>query len=651
MLQEYFQRTFFVFLHGSLLLLYLVLLGRAFRQLQRERATLRHLGMNEDEEGDAGYAEQLDPQHLRQLTEEAPRTMLRRQLRAILRRPPTTENFDSQGFVAQLGRSLASTDDLIRFCINGLVIVGLVGTLYAFYHMWGGSRGGGGIQLTNGNSVIYLENMSTALLVSLVGLLLALITNFFFAILRSRRQAFLKEVAAFLTPIAALAPTDSKTHSLITQLLSPLNELVAQLTVQNKEVLRGLTEAVNTRTEQLNQVIDKAVVDWQNVIGVFRTETLQAVTSLQEATDRLAGSSTLVAGTMTEVSQALERTKDISRIVDQLEASSGQVIDTISKQLVSATDDWIAIHNLATKAYQSALEEQSKSVTSATRGMTGIIRADLSQMVAHALSEFDKLKDQLGLTLDGFSGKFAASQETISAKWMTEAAAVTDHTKTSLNEILEGWGNSFVGAQQTINTAFANSQELATEMRKSVAGLSGDIQALTLLAHTMSETSGAPIYLGQAVERLGQITEALETLSAKLEYGQTLHQLRGAIEANEKELVNVGRQMTELKVSQTRELSTLQEGSLGLATQLDGFDGRFRDINKKLTDVHSEIGSLSRQVKRSNPEPPPVPPTNWQRLRTNVGKMFKRNNAQTESSDGNSPADENTTTEEKSHHG
>src|SRR6185369_10209158 len=439
--------------------------------------------------------------------------------------------------------------------------------------------------------------------------------------------------------------------SLITQLLAPLNELVAQLNVQNKEVLRGLTEAVNTRTEQLNQVIEKAVVEWQNVIGAFRAETLAAVTSLQGATDRLAGSSTLVASTMAEVSQALERTKDISRIVDQLDASSGYVINTISKQLVSATEDWIAIHNLATKAYQSALEEQSKTVTSATRGMTGVIRADLSQMVAHALSEFDKLNVQLGLTLDGFGNKFAASQEIISAKWMTEAAAVTDHTKTNLDEIQKNWEEGFVGAQQTINTAFANSQELITDMTKSVASLSGDIQALTLLARTMSETSGAPIYLGQAVERLGQITEALETLSAKLEYGQALHQLRDAINENEKELLNVGRQLTELKISQAKDLSNLQDGSLSVASQLDGFDGRFKDINKKLADVHSDIGMVSRQVQRSNPKPPPIPPTNWQRLRHRVGRIFKGNSMPTDSSDRNLQPDENPTTEEKSHDG
>ncbi|MGB7925479.1 MAG: hypothetical protein WCF57_19730 [Pyrinomonadaceae bacterium] len=617
MLQEYLNRTFFVCLHGGLLAFYFILLGRSYFQLRRERKTLRQLAEDWNEDVNAGDT---DVQHhlarLKEELENGPPTALNRQLRAIVGTTTAGEDFDTQRVLAQLGRSLAATDDVIRFCINGLVIVGLMGTLYAFYQMWGTH---GTANLTAGNSTLYLESMSTALLVSLVGLMLALITNFFFALLRARRQALFNEVAAFLVPLAGLVPTDAKTHLLITNLLAPLNELVVQITRQNDHVLRGLTEAVHTRTEQLNLLIEKATADWQAVIGAFRAETLTAVANLQQATMRLADSSQEVAGTMRQVSQSLERTKDIGRVVDQLEASSGQIITTISQRLDAATHDWIATHTATANAYATALQQQSEMVSKVSQDVTSTIREDFKALVAHALAEFTKLKEQLAgslgaadeqvaTTLGGFSGKFIENLELIGAALRTEFASVTDSTTAKLGGIVDGWQVVVEGTAGNVNTALGGSRDLVTEMTNNIAALGQDLQTLHSFAHTMLDKSGGPVYLGQAVERLGQMTEALTALSAKLEYGQALHQLQDAIDASRSEVVAVGRQVKDLGAAQKGE-------NLGVAAQLDGLDKRFKGFDTKLIDLRSDIGRLS-QAKRSRPTPIlPPPPTFWQRLR------------------------------------
>jgi hypothetical protein len=644
MLQEYFNRTFFVCLHGALITLYFILLMRSYWQLRRERKTLRHLTKDWSEEADSGGTHrQIHLVRLKEALENVPPTALRRQLRALLSTTSVGENFDTRRVLVQLKPSLTASDDIIRFCINSLVIVGLMGTLYAFYQMWDTD---GTANLMAGNSTLYLESMSTALLVSLVGLMLALITNFLFALLRTRRDALLDEVASFLVPVAGLISTDAKTNLLITKLLAPLNELVVQLTRQNDHVLKGLTEAVHTRTEQLNQMIGQATADWQAVIGAFRAETLTAVNSLQQATGRLANSSHQVAETMKDVSQALERTKDIGRVADQLEASSGQIITSISQRLGTATDEWIATQARSVQAYEAALQQQSEMVGKVSREVTGIIRDDFHTLVKHALAEFDKLREQLAVglgtadeqviaTLGAFSGKFAESLESLSAKWMTEMASVTDTTITKLAEVVDGWQTAVTGTAQNINTAFAGSRELVRVMAENVATLSQDIQTLQRLTLTVSEAAGMPVYLGQAVERLGQVTDSLSTLSAKLEYGQALHQLQDAVVASRAEVHDVGRQV--------KELHSAQKENVGVPAQLDGLDQRFRGFETKLTALRSDVGRLSQGIKRRQPVTvSSKPPTFWQRLRGGVRRSRKslEDEAQPVADDSTPPSDD-----------
>ncbi|HEX8072864.1 MAG TPA: hypothetical protein VF546_23160 [Pyrinomonadaceae bacterium] len=648
MFQEYLNRTYFVVLHGLLLALYLLLLGRSYVRLRRERKTLRGLPGATDEP--AAGSKELDgfilvrpkpeqdetavaPQgseaegqrrlaRLQTALAAAPDTALRRQLRAIVGTTAAGEDFDTQRVLTQLGRSLADADDLIRFCINGLVIVGLMGTLFAFYQMWGTH---GTTNLTAANSTLYLESMSTALLVSFVGLILALVTNFFFSLLRARRQALLDEVAAFLAPVAGLLPTDAKTHLLLTNLLAPLNRLVEQLTRQNDQVLRGLTEAVHTRTEQLNRLIEQATADWQAAIGAFRAETLTAVNNMQQASGRLADSSLHVAGTLREVSQALQQTKEIGRLVAQLESSSGQVIATIAGRLDAATEVWVATYARAVQAYEDTLQRQSATVEKVGREMTVIIRDDLNQLVTHALAEFDALKGQLvgslgavderlAASLNALGQKFAVTLEDLGTKWQTEAAAATDATVVKLEAVVNGWQVAVTDTTQTVASSLADSREtlagsreLVRQTTENVNALSGDLAALQTLLRAMEGAAGAPVYLGQAAERLGLIGEALTELAARLEYGRALQQLQTAVVASHDEVRALGQQVAALG-------GATQQEQRKVGAQLGALDARFDGVDKELAALRADVARRPARREAVRRPPPPPPPTIWEQV-------------------------------------
>jgi|GEM_PF-3135248 len=630
--QEYLDRTFFVILHAGLVLLYLFLLGGALARLRRERRTLRQLGEDWDaerpdevgqEEGGRRLAD------LRQALEQAPKTAFTRQLRAIVGTTAAGEDFDTQRVTSNLARSLTSADDLIRFCINGLVIVGLMGTLYAFYQMWGTH---GTASLTADNSSVYLESLSTALVVSFVGLLLALVTNFFFALLRSRRQALLEEVSAFLVPVAGLLPTDAKTHLLLTSLLSPLERLVAQLTRQNDEVLRGLTEAVHARTEQLNLIISETAGEWQKSVTAFRSETLTSVGDLRQATGRLADSSHVVAGTMSEVSRALERTKDIGRIVDRLEATSGELIKMIGHRLEAAATDWAATYVRAAQSYEATLQRQSAAVGEASREMAAAVRGDLEALVKEGLAELGELKRQLAGTLDdadkrlastleGFGAKFAESLETLSARWMTRADGANDATTASLSRIVNEWQTAVATTAGTVRTALDGSRDLASEMKESVVALGNDLVMLQGLARAASETAGAPVYLGRAVEQLGQIADSLAALAAKMEYGQSLRQIEQSVTAGRAEVHSLGGSVKEIGAA------TLEE-SRAVSYRLRGVDAQFGELGREMSALRSELQRLPDRLKPRPrppaPPPPPEPESIWRRLFGGLGKGTRR---------------------------
>ncbi|HKS28138.1 MAG TPA: methyl-accepting chemotaxis protein [Pyrinomonadaceae bacterium] len=620
MLQEYLNRTYFVILHGFLLLFYLYKLTRSYWGLRQERNALKLFEKNWKQSSDTGETEGRRFDLLKEAVADGGPTALGVQVRALVRATNTGEEFDHQRALAQLGRALAEADDVIRFCINGLVIVGLMGTLYAFYEMWGKH---GTDNLTAANSTLYLESMSTALLVSFVGLVLALITNFLFALLRASRQRYLSQVAAFLMPVAALLPTDAKTHLLLTNLLAPLSQLVEQLRLQNDQVLRGLTDAVHNRTEQLNRLIAEATGEWQAAIGAFRAETLTAVDKMQEAATRLDGSSRTVASTLQEVGKSLERTKDIGRIVDQLDITSGKVIESISSRLGTATDAWIESYGRATKDYRENLQSQAKTAETMSRELTSIIRDDLNLLVTSASSELDRLREQLSgsftaadqrlaATLESFSEKFALTIETLGAKWMTEAAANTDQAASRMGVLVDDWKTTASSTADSIAASLAGSRELVNETTRSVNSLSNDLTTLEQLARVSSENTGSPVYMSQAVDRLGEIGESLKALAAKLEYGQALNQLRDVVVTSTRDVQALTQQVGELGKGAPQERAETQRRLHELGVRFDGLDDGMKALR---TDVKNSI-ARNNSSQRVHPVQVALPPPNWwQRLR------------------------------------
>jgi len=491
-------------------------------------------------------------------------------------------DFDGASVVQHVEGSISTADEVLRFSINGLVIVGLMGTLFAFYQMW---RSRGAANITALDSNVYLHSMSTALVVSFMGLGLALITSLVFSILKARRQVLLNSMAATLTPIAALFPIESKTNVLLRNLLTPLTGLVEQITLQNEKVLGTLIEAVNNRTEQLNTLITQATKSWQLASETFRTETVSAVGNLQAAAGNLADSSQQVATTMVEVSRGLERTKDIGKIVDQLDSTSQSVVQNISGKLGEATQTWTTAISSATEEYKKANERQTEAMRREREQLRRDVVADFSAVIKQSTATLKRLETDAAQLdenlranmlshLTGLQAEYLKTLDGIAGTWMTEWKSGFGQVTTSMEGILAEWKTTLTDVSSTIQTSLVGARESMTETARQVRSVDENLVTLQNFTTMMADQVGAPVNLTVAVQELVKTNEFLQALASDLQRREVFMQMNDALAANSGEL-------------------------RGLTQRLDGLDAignGNKDLAQALRDMHEALSSTAARI-------------------------------------------------------
>jgi len=577
---EYFNRLPFVVMHGVLLLLCVVFLIWSFLRLLRERRALAAFKLNLHT--DAVNTSDIDSalNGLRFALAKSPDASLIREMKAIVGTTAIGGDFNSSQVVEHLNESVSGYDEMIRFGINGLVIVGLMGTLFAFYHMW---KDHGGATV---NADFYLRNMSSALVVSFVGLVLALAINFVFSLLKAQRQLFLEHVAGALLPLGALFPTESKTQNLLSSLLDPLKNLVTQITIQNEKVLNSLTDAVNNRTEQLNRLIEDATRNWQATIQLFQTETLSAIGSLQGAAGNLADSSRQVATTMIEVSHGLERTKDIGKIVEQLQSTSEVIIGKTATKLDEATNTWTSSIKTASKEYEQAIQRQTEAMKGSREELRRDVLADFNSIITTATATLDKIKSdstQASETmrssllegLNALQGKYRENLDQVAGDWMTEYRSTFKQVTESMKAILEEWRATLNDVSSNVQTSLTTARDSMQQTSQSVKNVNDNLLLLENLSTSIADRVGAPVNLTEAVQQLSKTNESLHTLAVDLQRREVFMQLNEALAANSGELRGIRERFTRLdsidngNIAVIQALRDVREALIKTAARLD----------------------------------------------------------------------------------
>lgn len=500
MFQAYFENLGFVIGHAFMVLIYVLTLIYTQIMERRERVALKRLKTR------------LVPSDLLKLDDAlsglpGPSEMAT-QLRTAIAEASTANSFRTQQVSERVDAKLSRYDAAIRFCINGFVVVGLMGTLFAFYRMWH-EAAAAQASLTNET---YLGNMARALSVSFVGLLLGLIGSFVFSVVTARRRGLMAEISEYLERFDSLVPRDSTTNRLLTRLLEPLGELITQIKTQNETVLGQLTATVDQRTEQLNKLIEDTTKQSQATMAEFKKEILAAVGSLKGSSETLSTSSKEVAATMkgvttamSDVSVSLERTKDIALLVEHMEDASTSMIKRISERLEKVTEASVKRLSLSAQQQKEFFEQQPK-----------VLEKQFKTLTTRAAAAFKTVTGNVTTGLANLSQEFTKTSDATASKWMTLMTEGLNQHKKATTDLANEWQQLITETISTVNTSVLSSKDATAKLVGNLDALKGQIRELEQLIQNFKLNEEAPRILGEISATLTKLPTELASMNENI---------------------------------------------------------------------------------------------------------------------------------------
>ena len=541
MLHEYWDRTAFVMLHGALLFIYFISLAESWLLLHRERRALRWAtkrGTNNS---------RITPNFSDPKIRDS--ALGKSTLIASLHRTTSASAGETFNLSDSVDRAISTWDDVTRFCINGFVVVGLMGTLAAFYEMWRHYNSSSGNSASTVPNTTYLEGMATALVVSFMGLILALGANLLFSLLKASRQLFIVSLSRF-SALVGVSEAANPMQIFLDRITSSLEGPAQRLVDQNAESLNRLIVVMDARTKQLNDLVSETLSGWQSVMQDFTRETLKAVSDLKDSSDRLDKSSREVAATMTEVSKGLERTKDITKIINRLDSTAESLVGRISERLEKATDTWAS--NIA-----EAVSEQAK----ANEMQTTAIQTAMRDLSTTSASNFDSAVVEMKESLASLRDDFTEKTDSIAAHWMTKMSSETTEVTRAMELVINGWQESILSTSANISTTLVSSREHIAEITEKVSSLNNGIETLQSLLIELTERTGSPVHMRSAVEKLAKTVEELTTLRelveglvSRINENQDLREFKSIVEANSAALIRLPGALTGLSSAGDKEI-------------------------------------------------------------------------------------------------
>jgi hypothetical protein len=630
MFEEYWKRKEFVILHGALLFIYLIMIVYSIVLFWREKRALKLLNKGSGEAPDG--SESITGLSTSALSTKSVRKSaivhVWTDLKQGISSPPEGKSINSLDLVL---RAMSTPDDLIRFCVNGFVVVGLMGTLAAFYEMWRQNNTPDQLNLPSSSpNSTYLEGMATALVVSFIGLILALCTNLIFSIVKAFRHSLLMSASRSL-PKPSHVDVQGSMVSLAVEVTNRLEKLGKQLSDQNQTILNDLAGVMQLHNEQMKKLFSQAVGGLQGLMQHLSRDMLQVLGNLTVASDRLSSSSEGVAKTMGEVSKGLERTKDIGKIVNRLENMSENIVTGVSVKFEKATNAW------ADKLSDSVQEH-----IKATRLQTDLIETMLKQLTLKSITEVKAVASDVRESLGSLTKDFADETKEIAGHWMTQMSSNTNEMVRVIEGIVNGWSETVTNTSSNINTTLVGSRELVNEIAEKVKSLNDSIEQLHILLLELEDRAGAPVHLSRVAEDLSLTRQSLGDLIRSLSQNLALGELKTVLELNSTTLGNIEQRLGVIRSVVNKDvIKAIEEVQGTLIPHIQSIEsilkgqssnGTGKEIIQALNSLSVHLSSLQQDIikgrvsvrvhQNSQPSNPPIRnPKKKSWSRTLMGKI------------------------------
>lgn len=303
---------------------------------------------------------------------------------------------DIEAISRRLFDLLSSSDSILRAFINGLIVVGLLGTLFNLWHLspafWN--------SLLEGNSMQKDLAIGIAFAASFFGLLWSLSLNFIDNLwFRRRRKVFVQKAAEYISlesikhlssaqEAAVVNALDkfietseatiddlketSKTvvadlGTKISELTQPLIDQIAKSSNSTQALINqidksseSLSSQINNSSQLLSSQFDKILRRWWRFFNDAVNKIREEEERLAEATEKLINAANNVSTTLERTTDTLQGYKELDEIIAELRTQSVELVSQITQQFLQLKDHTKTTIAEITEQYTKILTHQSE---------------------------------------------------------------------------------------------------------------------------------------------------------------------------------------------------------------------------------------------------------------------------------------------------
>jgi hypothetical protein len=426
------------------------------------------------------------------------------------------ELLDTDRIKNRLARSYGRYDSVVRTCINGFVVSGLLGTLYNLWKLgpsfWNA--------IITGGVDASKPAIGVAFSSSIIGLSLALAVSVIDSwVILGRRESLIRHLSNSLSAraVSMLPPRESAAiaHALM-NFYDASRGFLEKIRVSHEEFSANFIKQISDSSDRLDNTLTSVSTEW-------KTLTQDATSTLQQSSGSLKEQCKLLTDAIGESAQLIDRANKISREAETLTAVLLQIRSEATAQTVQLnakteelTEKWINDLTRISDSYFVKLNDSYERLWSS------YTQQDIAW------------RQQNSETLDRFADRIEGNIR----EWGKERDALSAYVQTMITE----WKASIDKSVETVSVGFksidVSQKDMLREWREQLGTSITDVQAgLAELTNQVDRLKAMPSELqgvyDTSAQQLGSLGNAITMITSRIAEGspvsETVKTLRDAV--------------------------------------------------------------------------------------------------------------------------
>ncbi len=374
---------------------------------------------------------------------------------------------DAETLRRRLINSLSTSDATLRTCINGLVVVGLLGTLFNLWHLGPGFWN----SLIEGNALQSKSAIGVAFAASFFGLLWAFTLNLLDnAIFRRRREVFVREATIWITSKTVEQLPHSR-EAAVTQGLNKFikasETILLDLKTQHATLTQHLLDQIRDSSQALDISLNSIASRWQTFLTDSTAKVKEGGKEIQSAAKQLTDATNHASKTLADTTKTLESYKNLSELIAEVRTESAKLVSEVTQRMEQFSRQMeINVSNVA-KEHSQALEQESEA---ANKRLSDLMDAWHTRSAA---------------TLGGFGANIQKASDDFSANWQQLSSSVYSQ----VDQLIRSWRMTLDASVGDMNVSLKSVNEQLKKTERLSEALLKSAQALVRATEALPDSS------------------------------------------------------------------------------------------------------------------------------------------------------------------